>query len=133
MYCSATRMPPIQARTPTQQRDTWLLLPYCCSEVGKEGPPFTAYWKPAITNCVGPACGLQALKYISYPAQVSSGLLWRSSSSQSEALQLLSECAQLQMLLQRPLLPGLCAEVALATPVLAHSSLRPRCWPSPPK
>ncbi|KAL4457645.1 hypothetical protein ABPG75_012510 [Micractinium tetrahymenae] len=37
---------------------------------GQEYPPFTAYWKPAITNCVGPACGLAALKYISYPAQV---------------------------------------------------------------
>lgn len=37
---------------------------------GAEYPPFTAYWKPAITNCVGPACGLAALKYISYPAQV---------------------------------------------------------------
>lgn len=36
---------------------------------GAEYPPFTAYWKPAITNCVGPACGLAALKYISYPAQ----------------------------------------------------------------
>lgn len=42
----------------------------CCSEPGAEYPPFTAYWKPAVTNCVGPACGLQALKYISYPAQV---------------------------------------------------------------
>lgn len=42
----------------------------CLSEPGKEGPPFTAYWKAAVTNCVGPACGLQALKYISYPAQV---------------------------------------------------------------
>ncbi|PSC72711.1 UDP-galactose UDP-glucose transporter 3 isoform A [Micractinium conductrix] len=39
-------------------------------EPGAEYPPFTAYWKPAVTNCVGPACGLQALKYISYPAQV---------------------------------------------------------------
>ena len=33
-------------------------------------PPFTAYWRPAITNCIGPACGFAALKYISYPAQV---------------------------------------------------------------
>lgn len=32
-------------------------------------PPFTAYWRAAITNCIGPACGLEALKYISYPAQ----------------------------------------------------------------
>ncbi len=43
-----------------------------CRKPGAEYPPFTAYWKPAITNCVGPACGLAALKYISYPAQVSS-------------------------------------------------------------
>lgn len=33
-------------------------------------PPVRAYWKAAATNCVGPACGFQALKYISYPAQV---------------------------------------------------------------
>eukprot|EP00887_Chlorella_sp_A99_P002743 scaffold6.g2743.t1 len=32
-------------------------------------PPFTAYWRAAVTNFVGPACGLEALKYISYPAQ----------------------------------------------------------------
>lgn len=54
-------------------------MPHCCprcrSEAGKDGPPFTAYWKAAITNCVGPACGLQALKYISYPAQVGA-LVW---------------------------------------------------------
>lgn len=28
------------------------------------------YWRPGLTNAVGPACGLQALKYISYSAQV---------------------------------------------------------------
>lgn len=33
-------------------------------------PPWTAYWKPALTNSIGPACGLIALKNISYPAQV---------------------------------------------------------------
>jgi UDP-galactose transporter B1 len=33
-------------------------------------PPWTAYWKPALTNTIGPACGLIALKNISYPAQV---------------------------------------------------------------
>lgn len=33
-------------------------------------PPFYAYWKAGFTNCVGPACGFQALYYISYPAQV---------------------------------------------------------------
>lgn len=33
-------------------------------------PPWTAYWQPALTNSIGPACGLIALKNISYPAQV---------------------------------------------------------------
>ncbi|KAI7838118.1 hypothetical protein COHA_008049 [Chlorella ohadii] len=47
-----------------------LLAVFGKSEAGKDGQPFTAYWKAAITNCVGAACGMQALKYISYPAQV---------------------------------------------------------------
>ncbi|EFN58849.1 hypothetical protein CHLNCDRAFT_34185 [Chlorella variabilis] len=47
-----------------------LLVLFDKRQPGVEYPPFTAYWKPAITNCVGPACGLHALKYISYPAQV---------------------------------------------------------------
>lgn len=36
--------------------------------------PMTAYWLASISNSFGPACGIQALKYISYPAQVSSPL-----------------------------------------------------------
>eukprot|EP00897_Mesotaenium_endlicherianum_P007887 jgi/Mesen1/7126/ME000369S06440 len=32
--------------------------------------PSWAYWSPGISNSVGPACGLIALRYISYPAQV---------------------------------------------------------------
>ncbi|XP_024545589.1 UDP-galactose/UDP-glucose transporter 3 [Selaginella moellendorffii] len=32
--------------------------------------PLWAYWSASITNSIGPACGIQALKYISYPAQV---------------------------------------------------------------
>ena len=32
--------------------------------------PLWVYWSPSITNSIGPACGIQALKYISYPAQV---------------------------------------------------------------
>ena len=32
--------------------------------------PLLAYWKPAISNSIGPACGYQALRNISYPAQV---------------------------------------------------------------
>lgn len=37
---------------------------------GKTYPPFTAYWKAGLTNSIGPACGYEALKNISYPAQV---------------------------------------------------------------
>eukprot|EP00239_Pterosperma_sp_CCMP1384_P011453 CAMPEP_0197861196 /NCGR_PEP_ID=MMETSP1438-20131217/37087_1 /TAXON_ID=1461541 /ORGANISM="Pterosperma sp., Strain CCMP1384" /LENGTH=323 /DNA_ID=CAMNT_0043478293 /DNA_START=87 /DNA_END=1058 /DNA_ORIENTATION=+ len=39
---------------------------------GKKGDsaPWYAYWKASITNSVGPACGVAALKNISYPAQV---------------------------------------------------------------
>ncbi|CAI7788151.1 unnamed protein product [Closterium sp. NIES-54] len=33
-------------------------------------PPLLSYWLPGVTNTIGPACGLIALKYISYPAQV---------------------------------------------------------------
>ena len=38
----------------------------------KEGTqaPVTAFWSSSISNAVGPACGIVALKYISYPAQV---------------------------------------------------------------
>ncbi len=39
----------------------------------KEGanlPPVWAYWRPGVTNSIGPACGFEALKSISYPAQV---------------------------------------------------------------
>ena len=32
--------------------------------------PITAYWKPAVSNSIGPACGYEALRNISYPAQV---------------------------------------------------------------
>ncbi|KAG0614699.1 hypothetical protein M758_6G196900 [Ceratodon purpureus] len=32
--------------------------------------PVTAFWSPGISNAIGPACGIVALKYISYPAQV---------------------------------------------------------------
>lgn len=33
-------------------------------------PPPHAFWKAGLTNAIGPACGMQALKNISYPAQV---------------------------------------------------------------
>lgn len=41
--------------------------------------PVTAFWSSSISNAVGPACGIVALKYISYPAQVCSAFglsLW---------------------------------------------------------
>lgn len=41
---------------------------------GPDLAPVTAYWLPGLTNSVGPACGYQALKNISYPAQVSASL-----------------------------------------------------------
>lgn len=33
------------------------------------GAPWWAYWSAGITNTIGPAMGIEALKYISYPAQ----------------------------------------------------------------
>ncbi|XP_027347743.1 UDP-galactose/UDP-glucose transporter 3-like [Abrus precatorius] len=35
-----------------------------------EGAPWWSYWSAGITNTIGPAMGIEALKYISYPAQV---------------------------------------------------------------
>ncbi|KAH6809486.1 UDP-galactose transporter 3 [Perilla frutescens var. frutescens] len=37
---------------------------------GKGGAPWWSYWSAGITNTIGPAMGIEALKYISYPAQV---------------------------------------------------------------
>eukprot|EP00268_Persea_americana_P039903 TRINITY_DN39558_c0_g2_i1.p1 TRINITY_DN39558_c0_g2~~TRINITY_DN39558_c0_g2_i1.p1 ORF type:complete len:330 (-),score=34.59 TRINITY_DN39558_c0_g2_i1:537-1526(-) len=34
------------------------------------GAPYWSYWSASITNTIGPAMGIEALKYISYPAQV---------------------------------------------------------------
>ena len=39
-------------------------------EPGTEAP-ILAYWACSVSNTIGPACGILALKYISYPAQVS--------------------------------------------------------------
>ncbi|CAI0627770.1 unnamed protein product [Linum tenue] len=36
------------------------------------GAPWWSYWSAGITNTIGPAMGIEALKYISYPAQASS-------------------------------------------------------------
>ncbi|XP_028762102.1 UDP-galactose/UDP-glucose transporter 3-like [Neltuma alba] len=40
------------------------------SDEGSGGAPWWSDWSAAITNTSGPAMGIQALKYISYPAQV---------------------------------------------------------------
>ncbi|XP_010044716.1 UDP-galactose/UDP-glucose transporter 3 isoform X1 [Eucalyptus grandis] len=37
---------------------------------GSGGAPLWTFWSPGITNTIGPAMGIEALKYISYPAQV---------------------------------------------------------------
>ncbi|CAA2971763.1 UDP-galactose UDP-glucose transporter 3 [Olea europaea subsp. europaea] len=37
---------------------------------GGDGAPWWSYWSAGITNTIGPAMGIEALKYISYPAQV---------------------------------------------------------------
>ncbi|ONK74208.1 uncharacterized protein A4U43_C03F3910 [Asparagus officinalis] len=34
------------------------------------GAPWWSYWSASVTNTIGPAMGIEALKYISYPAQV---------------------------------------------------------------
>ncbi|XP_073294155.1 UDP-galactose/UDP-glucose transporter 3-like [Primulina huaijiensis] len=40
------------------------------SDGGNGGAPWWSYWSAGITNTIGPAMGIEALKYISYPAQV---------------------------------------------------------------
>ncbi|KAM7484340.1 hypothetical protein LguiA_000349 [Lonicera macranthoides] len=40
------------------------------SSGSKGGAPWWSYWSAGITNTIGPALGIEALKYISYPAQV---------------------------------------------------------------
>ncbi|KAG5411621.1 hypothetical protein IGI04_007940 [Brassica rapa subsp. trilocularis] len=40
------------------------------SNTGNGGAPWWTYWSAGITNTIGPAMGIEALKYISYPAQV---------------------------------------------------------------
>ncbi|KAK9107706.1 hypothetical protein Syun_023717 [Stephania yunnanensis] len=39
------------------------------SRSSKGGAPWWSYWSAGITNTIGPAMGIEALKYISYPAQ----------------------------------------------------------------
>ena len=40
------------------------------SKQGLKIAPISAYLRPAISNSIGPACGILALRNISYPAQV---------------------------------------------------------------
>ncbi|KAG8383105.1 hypothetical protein BUALT_Bualt05G0150200 [Buddleja alternifolia] len=45
------------------------------SNGGTGGAPWWSYWSAGITNTIGPAMGIEALKYISYPAQACSRFL----------------------------------------------------------
>ncbi|XP_010925319.1 UDP-galactose/UDP-glucose transporter 3 isoform X1 [Elaeis guineensis] len=40
------------------------------SRSSARGAPWWSYWSASITNTIGPAMGIEALKYISYPGQV---------------------------------------------------------------
>lgn len=50
----------------------WALGLLLCfpTKPGAKVAPITAYLRPAISNSIGPACGILALRNISYPAQV---------------------------------------------------------------
>ncbi|KAK1289949.1 UDP-galactose/UDP-glucose transporter 3 [Acorus calamus] len=47
-----------------------LLMIKIWSRGSNGGAPWRSYWSASITNTIGPAMGIEALKYISYPAQV---------------------------------------------------------------
>ena len=47
-----------------------LCTPFARRRKGDTYAPVLAYWKPGISNSIGPALGTEALKNISYPAQV---------------------------------------------------------------
>ena len=49
-----------------------LLLPFNRRPKGAVYAPMLSYWKASISNSIGPALGSEALKNISYPAQVRS-------------------------------------------------------------
>ena len=36
----------------------------------RDGAPWWTFWSAGVTNTIGPAMGIEALKYISYPGQV---------------------------------------------------------------
>ncbi|XP_057810877.1 UDP-galactose/UDP-glucose transporter 3-like [Salvia miltiorrhiza] len=46
------------------------LMKWLWSNGGDAGAPWWSYWSAGITNTIGPGMGIEALKYISYPAQV---------------------------------------------------------------
>ena len=48
-----------------------MTLPFLRPQKGVKIAPWLAYWKPGVSNSIGPALGTEALKNISYPAQVS--------------------------------------------------------------
>ncbi|PKA57194.1 UDP-galactose/UDP-glucose transporter 3 [Apostasia shenzhenica] len=47
-----------------------LMMTRVFSRRSNDGAPLLSYWSASITNTVGPAMGIEALKYISYPGQV---------------------------------------------------------------
>jgi hypothetical protein len=80
-------------------------------------PPWTVYWRPALTNSIGPACGLIALKNISYPAQVCVCVL---------SCCCLSVCGTHKLSQACTLSCGLCSRLPAPHSLPAWF----RCWPS---
>ncbi|RYR25360.1 hypothetical protein Ahy_B02g059055 [Arachis hypogaea] len=50
------------------------------SSGSSDGAPWWSYWSCGITNTIGPAMGIEALKYISYPAQACTGKILKNDS-----------------------------------------------------
>ncbi|PPR99412.1 hypothetical protein GOBAR_AA21253 [Gossypium barbadense] len=48
------------------------------------GAPLWTYWSAGITNTIGPAMGIEALKYISYPAQACVGQVLKNDSCHAD-------------------------------------------------
>ncbi|KAK4261147.1 hypothetical protein QN277_004189 [Acacia crassicarpa] len=49
---------------------SYIMIKIWSSEESSGGAPWWSYWSAGISNTIGPAMGIEALKYISYPAQV---------------------------------------------------------------
>ncbi|XP_058102039.1 UDP-galactose/UDP-glucose transporter 3-like [Magnolia sinica] len=47
----------------------WSLIMIKLWSRSTRGAPWWSYWSASITNTIGPAMGIEALKYISYPTQ----------------------------------------------------------------